>query len=634
MGSRSLAGLQGRCMLHQTCKSIYSLLGDSIKEERTRLIAQALPSRQEYEDLRRTWRAPDPITGKDMPVRSPWETKVYLDTPRESEIFACAILRGDFETVSDHLCAGVDPDAYSLTGGYMLHVAVAANQPEMVRLLLRYGADPCSINFHNQSAPYSKALATRNTALILAFVSGGSEAEIETFAHDLVDICTVENVQACIGAGIDFNQTSWYGETVAHSLAKRNCLEMFDLVAPHLTSEIMIKASKFRMETPLHMALEHQSLDLAWRFLDAIVGANILDNSIHTPLSTTLRTHHFEIAHWILRQSAHLPLERYIRGCELLAAILTGQVDIIRKLINLGVSKEQDKRDEISPFLSAVMTESLEIVKLVYEEGSKRPSWRYNPGTLYSHSIYSTAVSLGNPEIVNYLDSILDNDSSDLQIQCLPESGNHANITRKIMEAMSNLFHWRESVTDGRGLRSGLYSEIAMEILPLTGANLNSSRICELVEKAQHICPDNQTANRPTTQGVLQAIRGLWSTGEEEEEGEGEGEWTSSIKAFDVENAVLRLVRTVRKEGDVQMRTLFLETLEVVIRYYIWNQLHVQRCAYIKKHTESRRIPHRMDGRAHQVQKTFSRLCELARENVDNDEMDRLMLVISRLLRF
>ncbi|KAJ5602642.1 hypothetical protein N7537_005598 [Penicillium hordei] len=121
---------------------------------------------------------------------------LFLVRLRESETFACTIVRGDIETVQDYLCAGIDPDVYSLTGGFMLHIAPRSNQPKIVTLLLKYG-----------SLPYEEDIAS-NTALILAFAHGDdNHTEINGFACYVIGHCNLKTVQACIDLGIDFNRT-------------------------------------------------------------------------------------------------------------------------------------------------------------------------------------------------------------------------------------------------------------------------------------------------------------------------------------------------------------------------------------------------------------------------------------------
>ncbi|KAJ5197348.1 hypothetical protein N7449_007827 [Penicillium cf. viridicatum] len=483
-----------------------------------------------------------------MPTHYIWDDPTqFLDTPQESETFACAIMRGDIATVQDYLCAGVDPDAYSLTGGFMLHIAVGSNQPEVVTLLLRHGADPSHPDFRHGTLPYQQAISASNTALILAFAHRDNYAEIHGFAYYVIRHCNLETVQACIDVGMDFNRTDQWRETTSHAIAHRNCPKLFDLVAPHLKIETMTMVSK-RNQMPLYIALFQPSPDLVMRFIDSGADFNPIDKSINTVLLTAIKRLHFGIAYSILNKNSFAPLESYIGGRELQAAISAYEYKIIQTLINRGLSKEQDERDNISPLICAIRTGSLTILELFYEEGPK-PSLVHNPGTLYSPSAYATALTLGRREIVDYLEVCIDRDGgSSPQI---PESGTYANMTRKIMETMSNIHHWYGSSASGIQTeiqRKRVY-QIALHILPLAGANFDSDRTRELVEEAQHICP------------VIHA-----ACGEED-------------RAGLLEKALSRFVRTIREEADPEKRTFFLETLEVVINSHITSQLNIHRSA-------------------------------------------------------
>lgn len=595
---------RGRYRLYQTCKSIYSLLGNSIKKERARLLAHALPPKQEYEELRWQWEEPDAIAGRHIPTHSIWnDPPEFLDRPRESESFACAIARGDIDTVQDYLCAGVDPNAYSLTGEFMLHIATNSNQPEIVTLLLRHGADPSHPDFRFGNLPYEKAIAS-NTALILAFARSHNYTEIHGFVHYVIGHYNLETVQACIDLGVDFNRADRLGETAAHALAYRNSPGMFDLVAPHLTIETITMVSK-RNQTPLYLALCNPGTELAMRLIDAGADFDPIDKSSNTVLWTAIKRLHFEIAYLILDRNAFAPLASYIGGRELQAAISARKYRIMQTLIKRGVSKEQDERDDISPLICAIKTESLTILELFYEEGRK-PSLVHNPGTLYSPSPYATALALGRREIVDYLEVCIDRDGgSSPQI---PESDSYANMARKIMEIMSDIHHWYGTISSGpqTEVQRKRVKQIALHILPLMGANFDSDLTRDLVEEAQHICPAIHTM-----------------CGEEED------------KADLLEKALPRLVRTIREEADPEKRTLFLETSKAVINSHMVSQLNIHWSAYVDNLTEVQvLVPPGIHDRSHELSKTLNRLWDLARENTDNDEMDRVMMVILRLLRF
>ncbi|OQD91981.1 hypothetical protein PENSOL_c046G00644 [Penicillium solitum] len=593
-----------RYKLHQTCKSIYLLLGNDIIEERACLVAHALPSKQEYEELGWQWEEPDAIAGRHTPTHPIWNhPPEFLDRPRESESFACAIVRGDIETVQDYLCAGVDPNAYSLTGEFMLHIATSSNQPEILTLLLRHGADPSHPDFRSGSLPYEQAIAS-NTALILAFARSHNHTEIHGFIHYVIGHYDLETVQACIDLGVDFNRADRSGETAAHALADRNWPEMFDLVAPHLTIETITMISK-RNQTPLNIALCNPGADLAMRLVDAGADFDPIDKSSDTVLWNAIERLYFGIAYLILDRNAFAPLESYIGGRELQAAISARQYRIIQTLINRGVSKEQDERDIMSPLICAIRTGSLTILELFYEEGRK-PSLIHNPGTLYSPSAYATALALGGREIVDYLEVCIDRDGDNSPQ--IPESDSYANMARKIMEIMSNIYHWCAPSSSGPQIevQRKRVNQIALHILPLASANFDSDRTRELVEEAQHICP------------AIHAV-----CGEEED------------RADLLEKALPRLVRTIREEADPEKRALFLETSKAVIHSHIVSQLKIHWSAYMHQLREVQvLLPPGMNDRSYDLSRALGRLWDLARENTDNDGMDRVMMVILRLLRF
>ncbi|KAJ5398725.1 hypothetical protein N7465_009214 [Penicillium sp. CMV-2018d] len=284
----SILPARDRCRLCQTCKPLYSLLAGDIMRRR-QLNAQILAPKEEYETHEWEWRTPYAIPGIDIPNKLKKGRFVVALKPNKSEILACAIERGDIEIVRKYLHSGVDPNVHSTTGGFMLHVAVEAIQPGMVTLLLEYGANPYSLHIRDRTTLYSLALDfDSHPELIVAFASGGN---IDCFANYITRRCTYEAMQGCIDAGIDLNQTSSKGETVAHALARLNDLGMFRIVVPDLTMATLTKVSKMH-ETPLDVAMKQSSRDLAMEFIDA--GADI-NHSIGSTVFTALETGRFEI---------------------------------------------------------------------------------------------------------------------------------------------------------------------------------------------------------------------------------------------------------------------------------------------------------------------------------------------------
>ncbi|CAI7566170.1 unnamed protein product [Penicillium palitans] len=613
----SIMTIRERCRLSQTCKPLHSLLADDIMKWR-QLHVRILAPREVYEKIGWRWRSPYKIAGLNRPNK--WGNGCFVQSskPKKSEILACAIWRGDFEAVRKYLRSGVDPNLYSTAGGYMLHVAVQANQPGMVTLLLEYGANPHSLHITKGIAPYYLAFHFEyHPGLIIAFARGGN---IDCFVNDIAFHCTYGVVQACIDAGIDFNQTSSDGETVAHTLAQRNDLGMFRIMVPHLTIATLTKASNIH-ETPLDVAMKQSSTQLAMEFI--LAGADI-NRSIGTTIFTAVKTGHFKIARMILDRNTDLFLEKYTGMCGLAVGISACDVGIIRTLIHRGASKERDEHDCTSPLICAVRTEKLEIVKLIYEEGSNHPSLRYNPGKLFSPSLYATALTLGNPEITEYLEDCINCDDSGSQIPCIPESDAHSDLARKIMEIMSNLHRWDECIFDepvksnpNPSPNPSLVHEIALHILPLAGANFDSSRICDLV-------------SYPSMYALVEAMKGLELSKEEKETGEGED--TDPDNTGLLGKAFPRLLRVARKEVDPERRALFLETLKDVCMEHITTQSKAQMHADTKI-LETTLLPPGMNDRVRQVKEILTRLCALAKENVDDDEMDRLMVIFLRVLR-
>ncbi|EKV10775.1 hypothetical protein PDIG_55060 [Penicillium digitatum PHI26] len=245
----------------------------------------------------------------------------------------------------------------------------------------------------------------------------------------------------------------------------------------------------------------------------------------------------------------------------------------------------------------------------------------------------------------------MDRSSNDLQISAIPQSDSHANTARKIMEIMLNLHHWDKGIFEEVETASTIVHQIALHVFPLAGASFDSSRICSLVQKAECVCAEKRVGCL-SNYALAEAIKGLGLSEKESGASSGhqsmaavskshhlagqktadEGESTDLSNVDLLANALPRLLRVVRKEIDPERRAVFSETLEAVFLDYVTTQVKAQMHADTKI-LESSLLPPGMNDRVRQVKEILTRLCRLARENVDNEEINRLILVFLRILR-
>ncbi|KAJ5795120.1 hypothetical protein N7457_001719 [Penicillium paradoxum] len=474
---------QALCKLCQTCKQLYSLLSKAATGK-TRAVAQALAPKEEYEQMGFYWNDPNKI-GKEVP--DDYDSTLFegrVGILPDLEVLPYAVVKGDLKTVRYLLDAGADANSFSVDGRYLLYLALKAKSPAMVTLLLTYDAEPDALNIYDEDAIWKLALHTQEAALITPFLI----YDIDDFANLVTMLCTGEVVQACIDAGMDLNEVSFAQETVAHSLGRRNCKEMFALVAPHLTSETW-KMSTVMGFTPLHLNMLYDETPmLLMDFIDAGVDVNAVDESSCTALAYAIENGHTDTARCIFEMNQDRPLHEYTGGVELVKAVKAGDVDMIRLLMSLGMRADHKVKYRDSALVCAARG-SLEIFKLVYEEGpGVRPSLNGTRGRLDSPSPYATALLHGEDTVVRYIETIIDGEHGDPYVPWTPENESHVALVRNVVGAAACLYIWSPQPTENHCQKSKL-QEIAARVLLLAGGNLDSEKTRDIIRAMGTLLP-------------------------------------------------------------------------------------------------------------------------------------------------
>jgi hypothetical protein len=180
--------------LSRTCKGLYSLLDSELT---TRVPQYALAPRSNYatsfvyDD--------DQQHGVDFPsFKVRWgstfgRSSAYsrrsippIFTPTDLEPFGLAIYRGKFAAVQNLVERGANPNTYLVCGARMLSVAVERGNMEIVKLLLKFGARPCSKDPGLSTSPLDRAARRGEVDVLHAMLLTGCEVGSFFTLHDIV----------------------------------------------------------------------------------------------------------------------------------------------------------------------------------------------------------------------------------------------------------------------------------------------------------------------------------------------------------------------------------------------------------------------------------------------------------------
>ncbi|KAK7221493.1 hypothetical protein V2G26_009496 [Clonostachys chloroleuca] len=245
-----------------------------------------------------------------------------------------AIENGDVELATLLLDCGIHPSE--------LQKAVQVESSDMVRLLLKYNADPADED------AFSLALHTHNTSLLnilseafsLRYPNGmkgfGGKALMASF--DARDSSTLEFL---IGLNLDVNSFAAPIEftsvsTTALLYAIKSCAK-YDPVGIEMISQLL-KAGARRGRQPLLVAIKSDNLQIVKFLLDNGFNVNqpTLERLSRTPLQQACEIGNFQIVEYLVNQGAEVNAYPAVNGggTALQLAAINGNVRVVRLLLD------------------------------------------------------------------------------------------------------------------------------------------------------------------------------------------------------------------------------------------------------------------------------------------------------------
>jgi len=259
-----------------------------------------------------------------------------------SEI-AKAAERRDVAAVRAQIGKG-DVNAAASDGTTALHWAAHWNDVEMVRLLLKAGANPSAVNRFGAS-PLSEAAALGNAALVEALLNAGADAKALTTADGETVLMTAARagneaaVKMLLDRGADVNaRENFKGQTALMWAAAERHAGVVKLLldrgadwrvlsSDHETK--MPKLSAASSVTPMprgglsafHFAAREGDIETARVMLDAGANINHPDIDKGTPLLVSLVNKHYTFAKFLVDRGADVNLADVLGRTPLYAAI-------------------------------------------------------------------------------------------------------------------------------------------------------------------------------------------------------------------------------------------------------------------------------------------------------------------------
>ena len=276
-----------------------------------------------------------------------------------------------------------------------------AAAPARMQWLLRHGADP-EARVGGARAPVQAALERGRDGIALLrllFAHGGSPAGRGGLARFLA-ACGNEDADAerfameLLDRGADPFGASATGDPPL-ALALR--LQWLELVNRLVALGVDLDARDGHGMTPLHLAAILRREDALKRLVAAGANPDRRAADGQTPLGVALAAGRRDLAGWLDWRGWQLP-GRPLRAADLPAAAVAGDLDAVRRLLELGLPLEATDRQGCSALLRAAGGGHREVVELLLARGAD-PSRAAHTGA----TPLSAAVSMRQPDIVQRL---------------------------------------------------------------------------------------------------------------------------------------------------------------------------------------------------------------------------------------
>lgn len=269
----------------------------------------------------------------------------------------------------------------SFEDGYTpLHNAAYRGASEVFDYLVEHGADINATDNEGASVLHS-ALGPNSYDIAKKLLELGLDANITTDAnttplHYLGWQGTVETAELLLEHGADINARNDNGGTPLTFAARSNFeLTRFYLsrgadVNPHIQNNIDDSQSQTHSMTPLHRAVQGDSLNIVTLLVEHGADLNIPDDHGVTPLHYAVGNCNVEISRYLISQGAALSREDKYERTELHTACVMGMYDVANLLIDAGADVSAQDRFGRTPLDYAMSRGFDHTAKLLKDKGA------------------------------------------------------------------------------------------------------------------------------------------------------------------------------------------------------------------------------------------------------------------------
>ena len=258
----------------------------------------------------------------------------------------------------------------------LLFDAVAQQNIEMIKLLIKKGADINTLNFRDRQKGtlLFEAVGQQNIDIVKLLIESDADVNIlnRQRTTPLFNATLKENIEIAkllIESGADVNLQDEQGRTALFEAVITNNIEIVKLL---IKSGADVNLQDEQGKTLLFDAVAQQNIEIVKLLIESGADVNFQDKYGETSLFNAVAQQNIEIVRLLIKSGANLNLKNINGKTPLFSAVMKNKIEIVKLLIKSGANVNLQDEYGKTPIFYATVSNQRKIVKLLIKSGADR----------------------------------------------------------------------------------------------------------------------------------------------------------------------------------------------------------------------------------------------------------------------
>ncbi|KAK2711915.1 hypothetical protein QYM36_012889 [Artemia franciscana] len=289
----------------------------------------------------------------------------------QSQSSSTAVSTSNLDLVKFLLNRGANPNC-----GECLHIAVREERADICKLLVGFGAKLDAMNAFRET-PLLIAIRSNNLELVKLLLKRGANPNCGECLHLAVKNGSADLCNLLIKSGAELDATNVYGKTPLGTAISTSNLDLVKCCQSQSSSTAistsnldLVKFLLNRGANPncgecLHHAVKEGRADICKLLIGFGAKLDAMNAKKDTPLLIAIRNNNLELVKLLLKRGANPNCGEYLH-----LAVKKGSADVCNLLIKSGAEIDATNVHGETPLGTAIKTSNVDLVKLLLKRGA------------------------------------------------------------------------------------------------------------------------------------------------------------------------------------------------------------------------------------------------------------------------